>query len=188
MAESIFKHAATLKEAQIMSNEMEKFVVFQFTIVDEGHTFQSSYDLVLNGISAEDDEFLDMAQKPCVGIRVMDFETKVVHLWSLEKLQNRVGQMRQIYQYLDRPEYLQVSLPPASWSVHYVADIPGKASPAERSLFRTFSPTVLTDWRCRRSSHSNLRITLPRLCPRYYITPYGKCSWDYQTYARTLRC
>jgi kinesin family protein 1 len=109
MAESILQNAATLKEAQIMSHEMEKMVVFQFTIVDEGHTFQSSYDLVLNGVSAEEDEFLEMARKPCVGVRVMDFHAGVVHLWSLEKLQNRVRQMRQIYQYLDRPEYLQVS-------------------------------------------------------------------------------
>lgn len=108
MAESILQHAATLKEAQIMSQEMEKMVVFQFTIVDEGHTFQSSYDLVVNGVPAEDDEFLEMAKKPCVGIRVMDFHARVVHLWSLEKLQNRVRQMKQIYQYLDRPEYLQV--------------------------------------------------------------------------------
>ncbi|KAF8540911.1 kinesin family protein [Trichophaea hybrida] len=107
MAESILQHAATLKEAQIMSQEMEKMVVFQFTIVDVGHTFQSSYDLVLNGVSAEDDDFLEMAKKPCVGIRVMDFHAGVVHLWSLEKLQNRVRQMRQLYQYLDRPEYLQ---------------------------------------------------------------------------------
>ncbi|KAL7275130.1 hypothetical protein RUND412_001949 [Rhizina undulata] len=107
MAESILQHAATLKEAQIMSNEMEKNVVFQFTIVDEGHTLQSSYDLVVSGISSEDDEFLENAKKPCVGVRVMDFHTLVVHLWSLEKLQNRVRQMRQIYQYMDRPEYLQ---------------------------------------------------------------------------------
>ncbi|KAI5794072.1 hypothetical protein FPQ18DRAFT_366872 [Pyronema domesticum] len=107
MAESILQNAATLKEAQIMSHEMEKMVVFQFTIVDEGHTFQSSYDLVLNGVSAEEDEFLEMARKPCVGVRVMDFHAGVIHLWSLEKLQNRVRQMRQIYQYLDRPEYLQ---------------------------------------------------------------------------------
>ncbi|KAI5857643.1 hypothetical protein BZA05DRAFT_331284 [Tricharina praecox] len=107
MAESILQHAATLKEAQIMSQEMEKMVVFQFTIVDEGHTLQSSYDLVLNGVSGDDDEFLEMTKKPCVGVRVMDFHAGVVHLWSLEKLQNRVRQMRQIYQYLDRPEYLQ---------------------------------------------------------------------------------
>ena len=108
MAECILQHAATLKEAQIMSNEMEKQVVFQFTIVDVGHERLSNYDLVLNGISSEDtDDFLDEAPKPCIGIRVMDFANKVVHLWSLQKLQTRVRQMRQIYQYLDRPEYLQ---------------------------------------------------------------------------------
>ena len=93
-----------------MSQEMEKMVVFQFTIIDEGHTFQSSYDLVLNGISSEDDDYLEMAKKPCVGVRVMDFHAGVVHLWSLEKLHTRVRQMRQIYQYLDRPEYLQVPI------------------------------------------------------------------------------
>ncbi|KAF8455639.1 hypothetical protein BGX38DRAFT_1249062 [Terfezia claveryi] len=107
MAEAILQNAATLKEAQIMSNEMEKQVVFQFTIVDEGHERLSNYDLVLNGIESGDDEFLDITPKPCVGIRVMDFMNGVVHLWSLQKLQTRVRQMRQIYQYLDRPEYLQ---------------------------------------------------------------------------------
>ncbi|KAI5808114.1 kinesin family protein [Peziza echinospora] len=107
MAEAILQHASVLKEAQIMSNEMEKQVVFQFTIIDVGHERLSNYDLVLNGISGEDDDFLDMTQKPCVGIRVMDFANGAVHLWSLQKLQTRVRQMRQIYQYLDRPEYLQ---------------------------------------------------------------------------------
>ena len=107
MAEAILQHAAVLKEAQIMSNEMEKHVVFQFTIVDVGHERLSNYDLVLNGIEGSDDEFLDTAPKPCVGVRVMDFVHNVVHLWSLQKLQTRVRQMRQIYQYLDRPEYLQ---------------------------------------------------------------------------------
>ena len=107
MAEAILQNAATLKEAQIMSNEMEKQVIFQFTIVDEGHERLSNYDLVLNGIEGSDDECLDITQKPCVGIRVMDFANGVVHLWSLQKLQTRVRQMRQIYQYLDRPEYLQ---------------------------------------------------------------------------------
>lgn len=108
MAESILQNAAVLKEAQIMSNEMEKNIIFQFTIIDEGHTFASNYDLVMDGFSAEEDEFLETAKKPCVGVRVMDFHAEVLHLWSLEKLQNRVKQMRQIYQYLDRPEYLQV--------------------------------------------------------------------------------
>ncbi|KAF8467730.1 hypothetical protein BDZ91DRAFT_722979 [Kalaharituber pfeilii] len=107
MAECILQNAAVLKEAQIMSNEMEKQVFFQFAIVDVGQERLSNYDLVLNGISGEDDEFLESTPKPCVGVRIMDFANGVIHLWSLQKLQTRVRQMRQIYQYLDRPEYLQ---------------------------------------------------------------------------------
>lgn len=108
MAEAVLQSAANLKEAQIMSQEMDESVVFQFTIVDQGHDLCSSYDMVLNGISGEgDDLFLENAPKPCVGVRVIDYRNSVVHLWSLEKLQDRVRLMRQMHQYMDRPEYLQ---------------------------------------------------------------------------------
>lgn len=108
MAESVLQSAANLKEAQIMSQEMDESVVFQFTIVDVGHDLCSSYDMVLNGISGEgDDLFLEDATKPCVGVRVIDYRNSVVHLWSLEKLRDRVRLMRQMHQYIDRPEYLQ---------------------------------------------------------------------------------
>jgi kinesin family protein 1 len=108
MAEAVLQSAAHLKEAQVMSQEMDESVVFQFAIIDVGHELCSSYDMVLNGISGEgDDLFLEGAKKPCVGIRVIDYRSSVVHLWSLQKLQDRVRQMRQMHQYLDRPEYLQ---------------------------------------------------------------------------------
>lgn len=107
MAETILQNAATLKEAQVMSQQMDKHVVFQFCIVDVGHSFASSYDLVLNGIPGEDDEDLDITPKPCVGVRVVDFKNQVVHLWSLQKLRFRVRLMHQMHQYLNRPEYLQ---------------------------------------------------------------------------------
>ncbi|TVY46899.1 Kinesin-like protein [Lachnellula occidentalis] len=107
MAEAVLQSAANLKEAQIMSQEMEESVVFQFTIVDVGHYLCSSYDMVLNGISGDDDQFLESAPKPCVGVRVIDYRSSVVHLWSLEKLEDRVRLMRQMHQYMDRPEYLQ---------------------------------------------------------------------------------
>ncbi|KAI9676539.1 MAG: kinesin-like protein Klp8 [Caeruleum heppii] len=107
MAETILQHAALLKEAQVISHEMNRNVSYQFAIVDVGHTLASSYDLVLNGISADDDEALDMSPKPCVGVRVMDFKHSVIYLWSLEKMQNRIRQMRQTHQYMDRPEYMQ---------------------------------------------------------------------------------
>ncbi|KAF2088214.1 kinesin-domain-containing protein [Saccharata proteae CBS 121410] len=107
MAETVLQNAAILKEAQIMSQQMDKHVVFQFCVVDVGHNFASSYDLVLNGVPGEDDEDLEASPKPCIGVRVVDFKNNVIHLWSLQKLRRRVRSMRQMHQYLNRPEYLQ---------------------------------------------------------------------------------
>jgi len=109
MAAVVLKNASTLKEAQVMSQQMERSVVFQFTVVDAGHTFGSSYDLMLNGLTAEEnnDPDLEEAPRPCVAVRVIDFQSSVIHLWSIGKLHSRVKVMRQMCQYLDRPEYLQ---------------------------------------------------------------------------------
>ncbi|WPG97258.1 kinesin-like protein [Acrodontium crateriforme] len=109
MAAAVLKNASMLKEAQVMSQQMDRHVVFQFTVIDVGHTFGSSYDLVLNGVSAEDsnDPDLEDAIKPCLGVRVIDFGRSVIHLWSLAKLQTRVKTMRQMHAYIDRPDYLQ---------------------------------------------------------------------------------
>lgn len=109
MAAGVLKNASTLKEAQVVSQQMERSVVFQFTVVDVGHVFASSYDLALNGVSAEDgnDPSLEDTPKPCLAIRVIDFSKSVIHLWSIEKLQRRLKAMRQMVQYIDRPEYMQ---------------------------------------------------------------------------------
>ncbi|KAL5338876.1 hypothetical protein BJX70DRAFT_398258 [Aspergillus crustosus] len=107
MAEKVLQHASLIKEAQVMSHIMDKNVVFQFAVVDHGHNMASSYDLVLNGISGDEDIILDDAKKPCVAVRVIDFKQCVIHLWSIEKLQRRVQAMRQLHQYIDRPDYIQ---------------------------------------------------------------------------------
>lgn len=107
MAEKILQHASLLKEAQVMSQIMDKNVSFQFAIVDHGHNMASSYDLVLNGISGDEDIVLDETKKPCVGVRVIDYKQCVIHLWSIEKLQRRLQAMRQLHQYIDRPDYIQ---------------------------------------------------------------------------------
>lgn len=107
MAAAVLQNTATLKEAQVMSRQMDKDVTFQFTIVDPGHTYGSSYDLVLSDISAEDDPALDTSRKPCAAVRVIDFKHSVVHLWSIQKLRTRVRLMRQMFQYMDRPEYIK---------------------------------------------------------------------------------
>lgn len=107
MAAAILQNTATLKEAQVMSRQMDKDVTFQFTVVDAGHVYCSSYDLVLSDVSSEDDPSLESSRKPCAAVRVIDFKHKVVHLWSLQKLRARVRLMRQLHQYMDRPEYIK---------------------------------------------------------------------------------
>ena len=107
MAESILQCASFLKEAQVMSHAMDQDVTFQVAIVDHGLNIVSSYDLVLNGISGDEDHYLDDAKKPCVAIRVINFKRSVIYLWSLAKLGQRLQLMRQMHQYIDRPEYMQ---------------------------------------------------------------------------------
>ncbi|KAL8815117.1 MAG: hypothetical protein Q9223_005715 [Gallowayella weberi] len=107
LAESILQHASMVKEAQIMSQAMDKNVSFQFTIVGQGQAPCSSYDLVLVGVPADEDPALEDAMKPCVAIRVMDFRHRVIHLWSIDKLEQRLREMRQMQQYLSRPDFIQ---------------------------------------------------------------------------------
>lgn len=107
MAGELLQRAALLKEVQIMSQAMDKNVNFQFVIVGAGQSMCSSYDLVLSGVSGDEDEALEDANKPCVAVRLLDYQHTVVHLWSLEKLETRLHDMRQIYQYLNRPELAQ---------------------------------------------------------------------------------
>ncbi|MCJ1414815.1 kinesin-like protein Klp8 [Xylographa parallela] len=107
LAEVILKHSALLKEGQVMSQIMDKSVVFQFVIVGQGQDMCSSYDLVLSDIPGDEDEILQIARKPCVAIRVIDYQQPVIHLWSLDKFEQRVQLMRQMHQYFDRPDYMQ---------------------------------------------------------------------------------
>ncbi|KAL8785450.1 MAG: hypothetical protein Q9213_003380 [Squamulea squamosa] len=107
LTETILKYATVLKESQIMSQAMDKNISFQFTIIGSGQTICSSYDLVVVGIPADEDPALEDATKPCIAVRVMDFRHGVIHFWSVEKMEQRLREMRQMHQYLSRPVYIQ---------------------------------------------------------------------------------
>jgi kinesin family protein 1 len=107
IAESLLQHAGLLKEAQVMSRILDKDVSFQFAILDNGQDRPSSYDMVMHDISSDDDDYLHEARKPCLAVRVIDFAHSVIYLWSLQKLRQRLHKMRQMHQYVARPEYLQ---------------------------------------------------------------------------------
>jgi kinesin family protein 1 len=152
MAETLLQNAATLKEAQVMSQQMDKQVVFQFCIVDVGHTVPSSYDLVNMGIPGEDDEYLDNQSKPCVGVRVIDFKAEVVHLWSLQKLRDRVRRMHQMHQYMNRPEYFQHFNPESPFSepcmpeFSRIGDVDVPLAAVFESRVRDFSVDVISPY------------------------------------------
>jgi kinesin family protein 1 len=152
MAETLLQNAAILKEAQVMSQQMDKQVVFQFCIVDVGHTVPSSYDLVNMGIPGEDDEYLDNQSKPCVGVRVIDFKAEVVHLWSLQKLRDRVRRMHQVHQYMNRPEYFQHFNPESPFSepcmpeFSRIGDVDVPLAAVFESRVRDFSVDVISPY------------------------------------------
>lgn len=152
MAETLLQNAALLKESQIMSQQMDKRVVFQFCIVDIGHTVPSSYDLVNMGIPGEDDDFLDNQSKPCVGVRVIDFKNEVIHLWSLQKLRQRVRRMHQMHQYMNRPEYFQHFNPESPFSdpcmpeFSRIGDVDVPLAAVFESRVRDFSLDVISPY------------------------------------------
>ena len=107
VAEAILQNAGLLKEAQVMSKLLGQETNFQFVILDAGEERGSSYDLILQDISGDEDDALSSARKPCLAVRVINHQLSCIHLWSVAKLRERVTKMRQMKQHKDQPEYLQ---------------------------------------------------------------------------------
>ncbi|CAG8518363.1 22733_t:CDS:10 [Dentiscutata erythropus] len=109
MAEIILSNAVILKEANVISKELGKKVLYQFTIIeDEPYTNPISAcesTSALNQYHSNEDTSLYFSKKPCVGVRVIDTKNDVVYIWSLDKLKNRLQKMRNLYNFIDRPQY-----------------------------------------------------------------------------------
>ncbi|CAO3589107.1 unnamed protein product [Absidia cylindrospora] len=100
MAEVVLTNAAILKEANIISRELEKNTSYQFTVIEGGQfTNPSSFWEPTNGLQqleTDGDTDLWMATKPCVGVRVLDRKHNTIYIWSLEKLKTRLQQMKNL--------------------------------------------------------------------------------------------
>jgi kinesin family protein 1 len=108
IAEDLLTHAVTIKEANVVSAELNKGVVFQFLVVQADIPLSACESI---GGLAELDDLSDVALssslKPCIGVKVLDRHNNVVSIWSLPKLQQRLQQMRNLYKFIDNPEYSQ---------------------------------------------------------------------------------
>ena len=107
LTETLLRYTAALKEAQILSNAMNKHVSFQFVIVDENQPDCSSYDLVLSGICGDEDDALESAKKPCVAVRIIDYRSCTIRLWSIKKFEARFQKIKGLHQYFQRPDHMQ---------------------------------------------------------------------------------
>ncbi|CAO3625816.1 unnamed protein product [Cunninghamella blakesleeana] len=109
MAEVVLTNAMMLKEANIIAKELRKDVVYQFTVInDEPFSNPLSYwepTSALHQFETDEDISFISSQKPCVGIRVLDRKNQVIYVWSLDKLKTRLQKMRNLYNFIDRPQY-----------------------------------------------------------------------------------
>ncbi|KAI8142449.1 hypothetical protein BJV82DRAFT_714044 [Fennellomyces sp. T-0311] len=109
MAEVVLTNAVMLKEANIISRELGKDVLYQFAIIEDGQfSNPMSYwetTSALHQFETDEDTTLISTPKPCIGVRVIDRKHQVVYVWSLEKLKLRLHKMRNLYNFIDRPMY-----------------------------------------------------------------------------------
>lgn len=108
MAEDALSQAVLLKEANVLSRELQKGVSYQFVVI-EGRPprLPTSEVLGCDDIEADSDPALSTCVKPCVGVKVLDRRHQTVALWSLSKLRERLDAMRNLYKWIDKPQYSQ---------------------------------------------------------------------------------
>ncbi|KDN48024.1 hypothetical protein RSAG8_03040, partial [Rhizoctonia solani AG-8 WAC10335] len=109
MAETVLSNAVTIKEANIISKELEKEVSYNFTIASGGTLACPAS--ALEGIAGLG-EFGDVADpilasrtQPSVVVKVLDKNNNAIYMWSLERLQQQLLRMRNLTAYSDRPSY-----------------------------------------------------------------------------------
>ncbi|EPB85371.1 kinesin family member 1/13/14 [Mucor circinelloides 1006PhL] len=109
MAEVVLTNAVMLKEANIISRELNKQVLYQFAVIeDEPFSNPLSFwepTSALHQFETDEDTMLMSTPKPCVGVRVIDKKNQVIYVWSLEKLKQRLHKMRNLYNFMDKPLY-----------------------------------------------------------------------------------
>ncbi|KAI9318181.1 hypothetical protein BX666DRAFT_2026588 [Dichotomocladium elegans] len=109
MAEVVLTSAAMLKEANIISRELKKDVLYQFAIIEDGQ-FSNPMSFwettsALHQFENDEDTTLISTPKPCIGVRVIDRKNQAIYVWSLERFKLRLHKIRSLYNYVDRPMY-----------------------------------------------------------------------------------
>lgn len=109
LAETLLTNAVMLKESNVISKDLDKKVTYQFIVLDhEPWHITSSVLESIKGLSEFDDvsdpALSDRTNRPCIAIKVLDKRHRAIYVWSLDKLRLRLQQMRNLYNFIDKPE------------------------------------------------------------------------------------
>ncbi|XP_072333983.1 kinesin-like protein KIF1B isoform X8 [Scyliorhinus torazame] len=91
----LWGNAVYLKEANAISVELKKKVQFQFVLLT--HTLYSPLPPELLPVEVEADRDAQQFPRTVVAVEVQDLKNGATHYWSLEKLKQRLEQMREMY-------------------------------------------------------------------------------------------
>ncbi len=109
MAEDALSKAVLVKEANVISKELGKRVTYQYTVVDGFPlAVPASGVEAIAGLTEFDDVSdpdLAACAKPCMGIKVLDYVHSTCYVWSMPKFEQRLQKMRNLYTFVDKPEY-----------------------------------------------------------------------------------
>ncbi|MGH0156820.1 UNVERIFIED_CONTAM: hypothetical protein FKN15_032614 [Acipenser sinensis] len=95
LRDQLWGNAVYLKEANAISVELKKRVQFQFVLLTD--TLYSPLPPELLPTEAEKDRDPRPFPRTVVAVEVQDLKNRATHYWSLEKLKQRLDQMREMY-------------------------------------------------------------------------------------------
>ncbi|KAF8495218.1 kinesin-like protein [Russula emetica] len=148
MAETVLSAAVLIKEANVISKELGKDVIYNFTVASGGSLAAPTSSI--NTIAGLD-EFGDVA------------DPVAVYAWSLDRLRQQVQRMRNLTSFVDRPSYSQ----------HFSSEEPFYNSPPPEYSFVGNALVSLAPLSRRLSSTS----VVPIFC-RYTAEAIGSCRVD----------
>ncbi|KZO94831.1 kinesin-domain-containing protein [Calocera viscosa TUFC12733] len=109
MAETVLSSAVVVKEANVLSKELNKAVSYNFTVLSGGSLAVPTSALEDIGALGEFGDVADPVllsiKEPAVGIKVLDKHHTAVYMWSLDRLQQQLQRMRNLTSFIDRPSY-----------------------------------------------------------------------------------
>ncbi|KAF9913600.1 kinesin-like protein Klp8 [Lobosporangium transversale] len=110
MAETILANGGLVKEANIISRELKKNVMYQFTVIEAGQLanptsfWEKPFDSPQSN-NNDEETLLSGLKRPCIGVKVIDSKHQSVYLWSLDKLSLRLPRMRSLYNLNEKLQY-----------------------------------------------------------------------------------